>query len=93
MARQHHLWTIDAIEEDAARIEVDGDRIVTLPIWLLPADAGPGEVLRVTHDREADRSTLTIVRDEEATRLAYEESARQVERMQPGGDGGGDILL
>lgn len=85
---------IDAIEEGVARLEVDGERVVTLPAWILPADAVEGDVLRVEHDREGDRSRLVVTRDDDATRLAYESSGQQMQSMrEAGGDGGGDITL
>jgi hypothetical protein len=92
MTRQHHRWTIDAIEEGVARLEVDGERMVTLPAWILPADAAEGEVLRVGHDRTGDRSRLTITRDEDATRQAREASERQLAEMPPS-ESAGDVIL
>lgn len=93
MNRQHHVWTIDAIEEDVARIEVDGDRVVTLPLWLLPFAVVEGDVLRVSHQREAARSVLIIDRDVEATRLATGRSARQLADTPLDTGAGGDIVL
>ncbi len=92
MTRQHHRWTIDAIEEGVARLEVDGELMVSVPAWILPADAAAGDVLRVEHEREGERSRLTITRDEEETRLAWEASGRQLAQMPPSGDTG-DVFL
>ena len=78
MPSNSNVWTIDSIGEDVARIEVDGDRVVTLPAWLLPVGTAEGDVLRVSHQREAARSVLVIDRDPAATSLANRRSAQQL---------------
>ena len=95
MPAQTHRWVVDAIEESAASIEVDGDAMVTVPIWLLPAAARQGDVLRITHDRppQGERSTLTIEVDAAATKKALAESAAQVSKARTKKDPGGDITL
>ena len=90
--RSHH-WTIDSVEEEVARVEVDDGRVATVPQWLLPAGARPGDVLRVRLTRDADRSTLEITRDPEAARQAYEASVEQVREWGTAPDPGGDIVL
>ena len=32
-----HRWTVDGIEEDSARVEEDGARMITVPLYLLPS--------------------------------------------------------
>jgi hypothetical protein len=86
-----HMWVIDAIEDDAAVIEVDGRRITPLPRWLLPADAKDGDVLRVTHARSGSRSTLSIEVDRHATRVAFQRSAEQLGDAPSGGVGDVDL--
>jgi len=95
MPAQTHRWVVDAIEEAAASIEVDGNAMVTVPIWLLPAAARQGDVLRITHDRppKGERSTLTIEVDAAATKKALAESAAQVSKARTKNDPGGDIIL
>jgi hypothetical protein len=95
MPAQSHRWVVDAIEESAASIEVDGGEMVTVPIWLLPAAARQGDVLRITHDRppHGERSTLTIEVDAAATKKALAESAAQVSKARTKKDPGGDITL
>ena len=45
-----HRWIVDSIEESVASVEVDGDRMITVPQSLLPSGAKSGQVLRVqTH--------------------------------------------
>ena len=91
---RYHRWTIDAIDGGVARCEIAG-AVVHLPHWLLPADARPGEVLKVRHEREGQRSRVTIVRDVAGTRDAMDASREQLARtdaLQRGG-GTGDIEL
>jgi len=87
----HHTWVVDVIEDDAAAVEVDGRRVTPIPRWLLPTDAKDGDVLRVTHTRSASRSTFTIDVDHDATRLAYERSADQLQDAPPSGSGDIDL--
>lgn len=89
----HHRWLVDALAEEVARVEIDGERVVNVPRWLLPADAREGDVLRVRHLRAGDRARLFVERDAEATRQARERSAEQVAGIPVAGDGGGDIVL
>ncbi len=89
-------WVIDSIEESVASIEVDGDRMITVPQSLLPSGAKQGHVLRVTRDAASDgkRSTLTIEVDEAATRDALAASAAQTKKgTRQSNDPGGDITL
>lgn len=91
-----HRWVVDAIEEFVASIEVDGDRMITVPQSVLPSDAKQGHVLRVTRETATDgkRSTLTIEVDEAATREALAASAAQTKKgTRQANDPGGDIAL
>jgi hypothetical protein len=87
------LWTIDAIDEGTARVAVHGGDVVHVPVWLLPAEAGEGEVLRVRHARDGERSRLVVTRDAAATERARAHSARQVAGIPVAADGGGDVAL
>jgi len=93
---QTHEWVVDEIEESMASIEVDGDRMITVPQGVLPAGVRQGHVLRVqrTHSADGKQSTVTIEIDDAATRRALAESAAQVKKgsRQPD-DPGGDITL
>jgi hypothetical protein len=86
-----HTWVVGAVEDDVAAVEVDGRRVTPIPRWLLPTDARDGDVLRVTHERSASRSTFSIEVDRHATRLAYERSAEQLRSAPPGGSGDVDL--
>jgi hypothetical protein len=91
-----HRWVIDSIEESVASIEVDGDRMITVPQSLLPSDAKQGHVLRVLRETAADgrRSSLTIEVDEVATRETLAASAVQAKKgTRQKNDPGGDIAL
>ena len=67
MADHEHAWRIDGIEEGVARVEEDGERMITLPRHLLPAGAREGQLLRVTRSEGEDHVTLTIAIDEPGT--------------------------
>ena len=86
-----HTWIVDVIQDDAAAVEVDGRRVTPIPRWLLPTDATDGDVLRVTHERSATRSTFSIEVDRDATRVAYERSADQLRSAPPSGSGNVDL--
>lgn len=96
MPTERHTWIIDSLAERVATVEVDGDATVRLPRWVLPREAGEGDVLAVSHERDADgrASTLRITVDRKATERALRRSQQQV---APGrkskGDPGGDITL
>lgn len=87
---RYERWTVDHLDGKVARCEIDG-AAVNLPRWVLPAEARAGDLLKVRHEREGQRSRLTIVRDEEGTREAMESSRRQLARSEPTGKG--DIVL
>jgi len=93
---QQHQWVVDSIEEGTASVEVDGGRMITVPLSTLPPGTREGQVLRVLREHSVDgtRSTLVIELDAAATQRALEESARQVEKSaRQTNDAGGDIVL
>ena len=87
-----YSWIVDGLEENVARVEVDGD-VYTVPRWLLPDGVREGDVVRVDQKREAARTVLTVERDDEATRAALDRSAEQVREQGTATDAGGDIVL
>lgn len=94
MPASRHRWIVDGIEEHTARVEVDGDRVVTLPLWLLPEGVKGGDVLTVEHERKRGGSRLTIVADRAGTKGATRKSAAQVRATEgKSNDPGGDITL
>jgi hypothetical protein len=94
MPEQPHLWRIDGIEEGVARVEEDGERMITLPRHLLPAGAREGQVLRVTRTDSGKGSVaLTIVVDDAATAAEADRSRAQTaailaqsRKRDPGGN-------
>jgi hypothetical protein len=91
-----HRWSIDGLEEDSARIEEDGGRIITVPRWLLPADAKEGQLLALTRTGSGTSATITIAVDAAATTAALAASADQVARIAAASksrDKGGDVSL
>ena len=91
-----HRWIVDSIEESVASVEVDGDRMITVPQSLLPSGAKSGQVLSVRRDLSSDgrRSTLTIEIDDAATQQALAASAAQVKKgTRQKNDPGGDVVL
>jgi len=90
-------WIIDGIEDEVARLEVEGERTITLPRALLPSGARDGLVLRVRREPEGrDRVTITIEIDREATEAARRKSKAQVAAIDAESrkkDGGGDVAL
>ena len=87
-----HTWIVDVIEDGSASIEVDGRSVTPIPEWLLPEGAKEGDVLAVTHDRTAGKSSLVIENDPEAKRAALDRSRKQVSRKTKN-DPGGDVTL
>lgn len=92
---RRHRWVLDVLEEDSASVEVDGREARSVPRWLLPSDVREGDVLAVVHERDGERSRITIARDAEATRAAYAKSAAQVQQTgsRSPTDPGGNITL
>jgi hypothetical protein len=92
MPEELHRWIVDVLDAHAATVEVDGERTIELPRWLLPDDAREGDVLTVRHDRGADESRLVVEIDRPATRAAMDVSREQMARA-PLDTSTGDITL
>ena len=93
-APQEHRWVVDGIEEGIARIEEDGERVLTVPLTLLPAGVREGQVLKVL--RAAGSSAPTITVDEAATTDAMKKSRLQVDAISKESkkrDPGGNVAL
>lgn len=96
--RASHRWAIDGISEGVARLEEDGQRMITVPAYLLPAGAGEGQVLSVTCAPGEAKGTLTVtvVIDEGATAEALAKSKATTARASAQSrkrDAGGDVAL
>ena len=91
MSAERHRWVVDAIEEGVAAIEEDGERLVHVPSWLLPADVREGTILSVEREKvDASSSVIRVAIDAVAAREARRRSRNRPRR---GGDAGGDIQL
>jgi hypothetical protein len=93
-----HRWAVDAIEEGMARIEEDGERMISVPLHLLPAGVREGQVLQVSAAPGEDRGTLvvTVAADEEATAESLAKSKATTARAMAQSrkrDRGGDVAL
>ena len=95
--RTAHRWAIDGIEQGMARIEEDGERMITVPAWLLPAGVREGQVLQVT-TAPGEKGTLviTVVADPAATAESLAKSKATMARAMAQSkkrDAGGDVAL
>ena len=97
MSEESHVWRIDGIEEGVARVEEDGERMITLPRHLLPAGAREGQIVRVTRSAAGKGSvTLTIEVDPAATAAALDDSRAQTSAIMARSkkrDPGGNVSL
>ena len=82
---ESHRFIVDRHEGELAVVEVDGTTFLDLPRWLLPLGTRADDVLAVAVDADAERATVTIVRDAEA-RDAARAAQERLRRRDPGGD-------
>ena len=91
------IWRIDSIEEAIARIEEDGERMLSLPVSLLPSGAKEGQRLLVTRTTSGrKRLTLDIAIDAEGTAAELAKSKAQTAAalaLSKKGDPGGNVAL
>lgn len=88
-----HRLVIDRFEGDLAVVEIDGDRFLDLPRWLLPPGVREGEVVlaRPTLGEDGERH-LELWVDRAATEAARAEAEALLARLRRR-DPGGDITL
>lgn len=96
--RTSHRWAIDAISEGMARIEEDGERMISVPVYLLPSGVREGQVLQVSSAPGEGSGTLlvTVAADEEATAESLAKSKATTTRAMAQSrkrDRGGDVAL
>lgn len=96
--RAEHQWVVDGVEEGMARVEEDGERMLTVPVYLLPTGVAEGHVLRVTRGAEKKKESVTLVIsvDAEAAARAIAHSKDQTARTMAASkkrDPGGDVAL
>ena len=93
-----HRWVVDSLDAGIARVEEDGDRMLSVPADLLPPGVTEGQILRVTRAADAAKGSVvvTIVIDADGTRDALAKSKASMARaMKASGkqDPGGDVSL
>jgi Protein of unknown function (DUF3006) len=97
MPPRAHYWRIDGIDEGVARVEEDGERMLSIPRHLLPSGVKEGQVLRVTRDPAGKSSVaLTITIDDAATSTELARSREQTAATQARSrkrDPGGNVSL
>ncbi len=88
-----HRLVIDRFEGDLVVVEVDGDRFLDLPRWLLPAGVREGEVVmaRAALGENGERR-LELWGDRAATEAARAEAEAVLARLRKR-DPGGDLTL
>jgi hypothetical protein len=91
-----HRWAVDSIHEGVARIEEDGEKMLSIPSHLLPPGVTEGQLLRVTRAADGGHDVLTIVVDKAGTEKAHRKSiettaAAMAESKKK--DQGGDVSL
>jgi hypothetical protein len=91
MPEESYRWIVDVLDTHSATVEVEGERMVALPRWLLPADAREGDVLTVRHDRQGRESRLVIALDDTAAESEREASSAQLASAPPPSTG--DVAL
>lgn len=96
--RTEHRWAVDAIEEGIARIEEDGERMITVPVTLLPPGTREGQVLRATRSSGGAKGEpeLTVVLDGAGTQTARRASKTVMDAAMAESkkrDPGGDVAL
>ncbi len=87
-----HTLVVDRHAGDVTVVNVDGRGVADLPRWLLPRRAAGDDVLAVTVEADAERATITIVRDADATRRARDDARAAIDRLKQR-DPGGDVIL
>jgi hypothetical protein len=91
-----HRWAVDSISEGVARIEEDGEKMLSIPSDQLPPGVTEGQLLRVTRAPGGKHAVLTIVIDSAGTQKAHRKSietttAAMTESKKK--DRGGDVSL
>jgi hypothetical protein len=98
MERQvDHVWAVDELDDEVARIIEDGARLILLPRYLLPPGVAEGQLLVVSRGEERGGSVqITVSLDETATQRARVRTGRALARALAASrkrDAGGDVAL
>ena len=87
MNPERHRLIVDSIEEDVAAVEADGERVLRVPVWLLPPGTKEGDELVVRRCPVSGGTGVVIelrLRDEEVS--SRERAAPARDAADPGGD-------
>lgn len=88
-----HRLVVDRFEGDLVVVEVDGDRFLDLPRWLLPSGLREGDVVTAqVEGGEGGERRVTFSLDRAATEAARQEAQALLTRLRRR-DPGGDIQL
>ncbi|MDB4917466.1 MAG: hypothetical protein JWM95_5110 [Gemmatimonadetes bacterium] len=90
--RIEHRWAVESIEEDVARIEDDGKRMITVPLTVLPGTVTAGQVLKAVRTA----TSFTVELDEAGTRDVLAKSRAVMDAAMTESkhrDIGGDVSL
>jgi len=81
-------YIIDRIEDGAwAVLEPPEGPTLDVPVAWLPTDAAAGDIIDATHSAEANTSTITFTRDEDATAARRERLQDRRDRLSSKSDG------
>lgn len=93
--RTEHSWAVDSISEGTARVEEDGQRMLSIPTHLLPAGVTEGQLLRVSRSSHTGL-VVTIAIDHAgaaaALRVSKATTTAAMENSKKH-DAGGDVAL
>ncbi len=88
-----HRLVVDRFEGDLVVVEVDGDRFLDLPRWLLPSRLREGDVVtaqvEAREGEERGERRVIFAVDRAATQAARQETEALLTRLRrrdPGGD-------
>ncbi|MGH7458784.1 MAG: DUF3006 family protein [Longimicrobiaceae bacterium] len=76
-----HRLVIDGVDEGVVTVVTEEVTGFTLPDWMLPQRARPGDHLRVEAGGEGDTRTLTLRIDAEATEAARKQTKERQGRL------------
>ena len=94
--RTEHTWAVDGISEGIARIEEDGQRMLSIPLHQLPAGVTEGQLLRVSRSAQSGPEAMVVTIDHAGTAAALRASkATTAGAMEDSRkhDPGGDVAL
>jgi hypothetical protein len=86
------FYVVDRVESGVAVLERDDGVMAEVPRRQLPAGAGEGSVLRVSHSAAGEPDWASAVVDEAERAARVKRAAERLERLK-GRDPGGDVVI